>query len=216
MCSAKPSEDILREFGDRVYSKVFQEVPFGSLSKSELELAIFSALVDSKGINPDQRPFKLARLLRCTPARASSLVFNYRLRTPSTEQGGDELVGAISVVRDLEAAKKKKVVINVEQRFWREVLISKLEDSGVFTDSSFNRERLTMDEDSFIDACEKLFGEPGKEIVGAVKKSKKKGSAEAIQDLLAKVAVSGAVKAGGTALAMSLPTIISALQHMGV
>lgn len=195
-------------FGRAAHKSLTVDSPFGSLSKGELELALFSALVEADLVDPDDRPFRLAKTLRCTPARASSLVFNYRLRTLSSDPAEAGLLSAIRVVEDSEAAKQNRVILNVEDRFWREVLIDELKNHDVFTDGSFNRERLVLSAKSFVSACEKAFGEEGARIAVAVKQAtkdgKKRSTGEVIQGLISG-AMGGAAKTAGSAAAR--PTI---------
>ena len=98
------------------------------------------------------------------------------------------LLSAIRVVEDSEAAKQNRVILNVEDRFWREVLIDELKNHDVFTDGSFNRERLVLSAKSFVSACEKAFGEEGARIAAAVKQAtkdgKKRSTGEVIQGLI--------------------------------
>ncbi|WP_224278509.1 hypothetical protein [Nocardioides lacusdianchii] len=206
--SSEDSDARFARFGRMVHRSLTVDAPFGSLSKGELELAVFSALVGAELVDSDDRPFRLAKALRCTPTRASSLVFNYRLRTLSSDPAKAGLLRAIRVVEDNEAAKHNQVILNVEDRFWREVLIDELKNHDVFTDSSFNRERLVLSAKSFVSACEKVFGDEGEKIAAAVRRATKDGKkrqpGEVIQSLVTG-ALGGAAKAAGSAAAR--PTI---------
>lgn len=194
-------------FGELVHERLTKSVPFGSLSKTEIELAIYGALVDSGLVDRNLRPFDLAMKLRCTPTRANSLIFNHQLRMAADEKSEGSLSTAVNVVRDTSEAKKGKVVLNVEHRFWREALINRLKEHDIYTDTSFNRERLTMDEWSFVKACELVFGDDAKSIVSKVKRAKKKKPAEVIESLMRSAgtgATSGAGKVAGSAVTLSV------------
>src|SRR5699024_6331111 len=85
MNATEPNATELKNFGTNIHERL-KGVPFGSQSKSELEMTYFSALVESGIINPNtQSNFDLARRLQCTPTKASNLVFNYRLRSVATD-----------------------------------------------------------------------------------------------------------------------------------
>ena len=201
-------ENQFEQLGRAVHRVLTQDAPFGSLTKSELELALFTALVRVGIVDPDERAFRLAQALRCSPAKANSLVFNYRLRHTSADSVQEGLASAIRVVRDAEAVTHGRVILNVEQRYWREVLVDELKNRGVFTDGSFNRERLTMDAKDFLAACEVMFGDTGATLARAVRTAGRRRPAEVVQDLVAKAMSGAASTAGGQAgAAVAGPTL---------
>ncbi|MFT8394713.1 hypothetical protein [Propionibacterium sp.] len=206
-----PTSDELEQFGRLVHQRLTKDAPFGSLSKSELELTIFSSLVESQILNLDLSSFDLARSLRCTPTRANSLVFNYHLRTSSSKNFNDELAAAVHIVKDKAAAEDHKVVLNVEQKFWREMLVNELKKHETFTDTSFNRERLTLDESQFLDACETLFGSRGEIIAKEVKKKDK--GAEKVAKIIQGMLIEGLEKAGSHAISVGLPMLAEMIIH---
>lgn len=199
-------------FGELIHERLAKSAPFGSLSKAEIELAIYGALIDSGLVEPNLRAFDLAMELRCTPTRANSLIFNHQLRMAADGKADGSLSAAVKVVRDASEAKKGKVVLNVEHRFWRESLINRLKEHDIYTDTSFNRERITMDEWSFIKACELIFGDDAKSIVSKVKRAKKKKPAEVIESLMRSAgtgAATGAGKVAGSAVTVSILELAS-------
>ena len=157
-------------FGASFLSKL-REMPFGAFSKGELEFAAFSALVESNLIDSNDPIFDLARALQCTPAKASALVFNDRLRSePFDKVEWKKELAAATVVASVDV-DKDLVVLNVENRFWRDALTNELKRQKVFTDTSFNRERITLDVNAFVEACDALFGEAGANLKREVKKA---------------------------------------------
>ena len=114
------------------------------------------------------------------------------------------MLQAIRVVEDGEAARQNRVILNVEDRFWREVLIDEMKNHDVFTDSSFNRERLVLSANAFVSVCKGAFGDEGKRIAAAVDKAtkgaKKRPAGEVIHALIIK-AMGGAAQATGAAAA---------------
>ena len=201
-------ESQFERLGRAVHRVLTQDAPFGSLTKAELELALFTELVRAEIVDPDERAFRLAQALRCSPAKANSLVFNYRLRHTTADSVQDGLVRAIRVVKDAEAVRHRRVILNVEQRYWREVLVDELKNHGVFTDGSFNRERLTMDAKDFLAACEAMFGDTGSALAKAVRSAGRRQPAEVVQELVGRAMGSAASTAGSQAgAAVAGPTL---------
>src|SRR5690625_1955848 len=140
-------------------------------------MTYFSALVESGIVNPNtQSNFDLARRLQCTPTKASNLVFNYRLRSVATDDEKTvqkKLANATAIAKDLKNSDDNLVTLNVEDKFWRNELINRMKQLNVFTDTSFNRERLVLDASIFIEYCVELFGEDGRAIEKIIKESMK-------------------------------------------
>lgn len=216
-----PKEDELREFGRLAYAAI-TDAPFGSLPKSELELLLFSAMITSGIIDIDSASnFSLARRLKCSPTKASSMVFNHRLRG-AAENAADtnsQLAAATKVVMNRKGSRDGEVTLNVEDRFWRSELTERLKEAGVYTDTSFNRERIILDEKSFYEVCPKVFGEAGKEISEEAKKKSGKKK-RFLADLMNGLSVGAAKKVGGIAAeqivgGMSILQIAAALAAVG-
>jgi hypothetical protein len=138
------------------YLAGLSRAPLGSLSKSELDYLAFVSLVDAGVVSADAPTFELAQLLEVTPAKVSAFVYAYRVRTQSPEHLLDDLANAIVIVA---LPADGNVVLNVEDRYWRETLISRLKAVGVYTDTSFNRERVTVDASKFAHVLAALFGD---------------------------------------------------------
>lgn len=188
------------EFGAAVRARLF-ESPFGSLPKSELEILLFTELVQAKIIDLDQMSnFELARKLRCTPAKANNLLFNYRLReAPNDEEATQKkLADVTKIVKNTKSSNDGEVTLNVEDRFWRDELINQLKRQNIFTDTSFNRERLTLDAKLFYKACPDLFGGAGNEIANAAKSANSKRGKFA-KNLISSLATGATTKIGSLA-----------------
>lgn len=195
-----PEEDELREFGRLIYEGVTGS-PFGSLPKSELELLLFSSMITSGLIDVEAASnFSLARQLKCSPTKASSMVFNHRLRGASEDADDTslQLAAATKVVINRKGSRDGEVTLNVEDRFWRSELIERLKKAGVYTDTSFNRERVILDEESFYAACPDVFGAAGKDISEEAKKKAGKKK-QFLADLMKGLSTGAAKKVGGIA-----------------
>ena len=141
------------------YLAGLSRAPLGSLSKSEVDYLAFVALVDAGVVSVDAPAFELAQQLEVTPAKVSTFVYQYRVRTQSPETLLDDLANAIVLV---SLPADGNVVLNVEDRYWRETLIARLKTVGVYTDTSFNRERVTVPADKFAHVLTRVFGERAK------------------------------------------------------
>lgn len=138
------------------YLSGLARAPLGALSKSELDYLAFVSLVDAGVVSIDAPAFELAQLLEVTPAKVSAFVYAYRVRTQSPANLLDDLAGAIVIV---SLPSDGNVVLNVEDRYWRETLISRLKSVGVYTDTSFNRERVTVPAAKFAHVLTAVFGD---------------------------------------------------------
>lgn len=135
---------------------------FGSLSKTEIDLAIFSALAKADLVDPDAPVFDLARQLECTTAKVNNLVFNHRIRLSETDEVERlaKNVRLVEVTSD-QAAQAEQVVLNVESRYWREYLVARLKKVDAFTDTSFNRERVTLSLPDLVEHLDDVLGANG-------------------------------------------------------
>lgn len=98
-------------------------------------------------------------------------MFSYRLRNAPSELAYTQkkLANVTKVVTNRKNSKDGEVTLNVEDRFWRDELVNQLKKVNVFTDTSFNRERIMLDRELFYEACPDLFGDAGSEISNAAK-----------------------------------------------
>lgn len=175
--------------------------PLGGIPKSELDYIVFVALLRAGYIRVDSPVFETAQLLQVTPAKVNALVYSYRLRT-QTELGVlTELAAAIVVVA---IPLDGNVVLNVEDRYWRDALIARLKRAGVYTDTSFNRERVTVSSERFVQVLELVFAENATGLREAVEAERKRSGqanlVSSIQALPGKALGSAAAKAGSLTL----------------
>ena len=204
------------DFGEQLLTTL-GPVPFGSFSKGELELAMFTALVDAGVIATSEPVFTLAKKLGCTPTRVNSLVFNWNLRSAS--DGADDLAKAVQIADVLPGSKpaSDRIVLNVESRYWREALVAKLKELRVFTDTSFNRERVVLPLAAFENHIDALFGVSSEDLEKAIAAEKKaigaKTRADALKSLVGKFAAGTASSAGKQLSSAAVPAAL-ALPHV--
>jgi hypothetical protein len=58
---------------------------FGARSKSEIDLLVFTSLIEAKAIDPAEPIYDIARALNIAPARVRALLLNWQLRTTKAE-----------------------------------------------------------------------------------------------------------------------------------
>lgn len=156
--------------------------PLGSLSKSEIDYLAFVSLVNAGVVSIDAPAFELAQQLEVTPAKVSTFVYQYRVRTQSSETLLDDLASAIVIV---SLPADGNVVLNVEDRYWRETLIARLKTVGVYTDTSFNRERVTVPAAKFAHVLTRVFGERAKGLSKKLAAERRHNAGVDILELLA-------------------------------
>ncbi len=137
---------------------------FGSRSKSEIDLLVFSCLIKAGAIDPAAPEYDIARALNITPARVRNLILNWQLR--SIPPQGD-LRGAI-----VEALKKtrfskdgKLLTFGVENPLLKEEITGRLKRRGVFPDASFSKELVKLPVHAFVEFLDEIVDEDTKKQV---------------------------------------------------
>ena len=179
-------------FADAVFA-VLGPAPFGAVPKSELDHALFSALVEAGHIDLDAPAFVTAQQLEVTPTKVGALAYAYRLRTERPDGQERRLAAAIGVAR---VDPRGDVVLNVEDRYWRDTLVTRLKAIGVFTDTSFNRERVTMPVAAFDRALEGVFGAEGAVLRDRIADARKREIPDFVS-IVPKSIVTGALSRAG-------------------
>jgi hypothetical protein len=164
------------------YLAGLSRAPLGSLSKAELDYLAFVSLVEAGVVSVDAPAFELAQQLEVTPVKVSTFVYQYRVRTQSPDTLLNGLANAIVLV---SLPADGNVVLNVEDRYWRETLIARLKTAGVYTDTSFNRERVTVPADKFAHVLTRVFGEQAKGLSKKLAAERRHNAGVDILELLA-------------------------------
>ncbi len=205
------SDDQARDFG-RAMLEALADAPFGALSKSEIDQLVFSSLVTASILDiKSSSHFALAVQLRCSPTKAGNLVFNHRLRAGA--ELGEGLWEYVAFVRNESQAASGLITLNVADRFARESLIEALKRSKVYTDTSFNRERVIMSVSAFIEACPAVFGAArGAEIAKEIEKLEgDQKRAEWLNEMAKQIAADSAKKGASALVEEHGPTALSML-----
>lgn len=153
-------------FADAVLARI-GHTPFGSVPKRELDTAIFAGLVEAGVIDPNRPHFEIARTLGITPGRVRGLVYAHRL---AHADGGGDVAAILDHVRVASVDLAGDAVLVVADDYARDALVTRLKDFDVFSDGSFNRERVKVPARAFLDALDGAFGRDGQLIREAVER----------------------------------------------
>jgi hypothetical protein len=109
---------------------------FGARSKSEIDLLVFTCLIEAKAIDPDSPIYDIARALNITPTRVRSLIFNWQLRT--TARDSDLRPNLVATLKKTRFNSDGTLLtFGVESPLLKEEITARLMSKGVFSDASF-------------------------------------------------------------------------------
>jgi hypothetical protein len=122
----------------------YLELPFGSRTKLETELLIFSALVDRGDIDPNASSFGIATKLRISKSKAKALIYAYQIRkTPSLSAEFIGIKFTPQLVQCFESCKfvleGQFLLMTVENQLAREALQDELEKLDFIVEFGQNR-----------------------------------------------------------------------------
>lgn len=112
------------------------------LSKGEQEALIFRAMVERQIVDLDKPLFELSLQLGVPLSKVQSLVYRYRLSIHNSDADIQSIANRMALV-DFDP-KARKVVFALEDKFLRDLLIAMLKKQGLFADTSFNREFISL------------------------------------------------------------------------
>ncbi|MFW2346730.1 MAG: hypothetical protein ACN4EU_15700 [Brevundimonas mediterranea] len=128
---------------------------FGSRSKAEIDLLIFTALVKSGAIDPNGPIYAIARAFNITPGRARTLVLNWQLRD-ETYRGEltDKLRTALS--RTKFGNDGSYLAFGIESPLLKEEIVARLKADGVFADATFSKDIVRLPVEAFVEFLDDL------------------------------------------------------------
>jgi len=144
--NAFSDEKLAAEFG-RKFIKAYAATAFGSLPKTEIDLQVFSILVDLEVIEINRAAYRMARALNITPSKAQALLFQYQLRNISEDDTDHEIMLAITTARFWKDGDK--LSFGVTSPIVKAALTAKMEEKGVFADISLSGNILRVDPGRF-------------------------------------------------------------------
>lgn len=134
---------------------------FGARSKSEIDLLVFTCLIEAKAIDPELPNYDIARALNITPARARSLIFNWQLRTVAKDS--DLRPALVTALKKTHFNSDGTLLtFGVESPLLQEEITARLKSKGVFSDASFAKEIVRLPVDAFVEFRDDIVDEDTK------------------------------------------------------
>jgi hypothetical protein len=115
------------------FTKAMLDSPWGSVSKSEIDLLIFTLLMDSGRLGAHASDFSIADLLSTTPARVRNLRFRYDQRIIKEDP---EKLASMMVAKNFSFASTKStdvLDVTIHRTYLRHYFVSKLEERRAMT-----------------------------------------------------------------------------------
>jgi hypothetical protein len=167
---ALSDDKLAAEFGRR-FLAAYAATAFGSLPKAEIDLQVFSLLVELDIIEVNRASYRIARALNITPGKARSLLFQYQLRNISEAETDHEIMLAITTARYWKDGDK--LSFGVTSPLVKAAVSAKMEEKGVFADVSLSGNILRVDPARFGAVLASLISPAQADRVIAVLKDRK-------------------------------------------
>lgn len=160
---AKNTGELLSLFDDdkraaafaRSFLRSYLVPALGVLPKTEIDLWVFTFLVEAKAVDPNGSIFTLARSLNITPAKARSLIFQYQLRHVTEADTDKEVLKTIASARYWKEGSN--LAFGVESPLVRAAISAKMRERGVFADVSLSGDILKVSPEQFGDVLVTLL-----------------------------------------------------------
>lgn len=152
---AKNTGELMNLFDDdkraaefaRSFLRSYLVPALGVLPKTEIDLRVFTLLVEAGAVNPNGSIFTLARSLNITPAKARSLIFQYQLRYVTEADTDKEVLRTIAEARYWKDGSN--LAFGVESPLVRAAISARMRERGVFADVSLSGDILKVSPDQF-------------------------------------------------------------------
>ena len=132
------------------FVEVYMSPAFGARSKSEIDLLVFTCLIEAGAVDPDAPVYDIARALNIPPARVRNLILNWQLRSmPAQGDLRGAIVAALKKTRF--SGDGKQLTFGIESPLLKEEITARLKRKGVFTDASFSKELVKLPVDAFVE-----------------------------------------------------------------
>lgn len=128
---------------------------FGSRSKVEIDLLLFTALIKAKAIDPNGPIYPIARAFNISPGRARTLILNWQLRDESYQgELTDKLRAALSQTRFSKDGTY--LTFGIESPLLKEEIVARLKKDGVFADATFTKDIVRLPVEAFVEFLDDL------------------------------------------------------------
>ena len=143
-----------------VISKVLEEMlqkysnpSFGSMSKRDIDLLMFTALQDLGIIDSNPQIYDVVRLLHITRSKARNLIYESTLRRQEADKMDAYLKKELErvIVQPKFLKEGDKICIEIDNPLLIDYIRQQLRDLGHITDGSFSSELVKMTSNAFTD-----------------------------------------------------------------
>jgi len=146
------------------FISAYMSPAFGARSKTEIDLLVFSCLIEAGALNSEASEYDIARALNITPARVRNLLLNWQLRsTPAQRDLREAIVKALKKTRFSNDGKL--LTFGVENPLLKEEIMARLKRKGVFPDASFSKELVKLPADAFVEFLDEIVDDETKKQV---------------------------------------------------
>jgi len=145
--AAVAQDDTLAATFGRKFIASYAATAFGVLPKTEIDLLVFSLLVEAAVIDPNGSIFRMARALNVTPTKAKAMLFQHQLRTVSEEDADHAVMIALTTAKYRKEGEK--LAFGVHSPLIYAAIRAKMQDGGVFADVNLSGDILTVSPDQF-------------------------------------------------------------------
>ena len=148
------------------FVRAYATPAFGARTKSEIDLLVFTCLIEANAIDPEAPIYEIARALNVTPARVRNLILNWQLRT--TPKQGDLQPALVTALRKTRFTKDGTMLtFGVESPLLKEEINARLKQKGIFSDASFSKELIRLPVEAFVEFLDDVVDDSTKKEVRA-------------------------------------------------
>ncbi len=143
-------ESLLKKLGEdkaanqfgRGFTTAYLAQAFGSLPKAEIDLLVFTLLMQTKVLTIETPLYEIARSLNITPAKARNLLFQHQLRT--LEDAALDSTIAVQVTTARFGVDGKKLTFGIESPLVRVAIQARAKRRSVYLDVTLSGEILSV------------------------------------------------------------------------
>lgn len=139
------------------FMEAYLQNGFGRMSKTEIDILIFHLLSDE--VFSSFSNYELSRVLKISGTKVANLKYEASLRYSKYDD--DTLKDEFAKIVDRSKFKvdKDKITFCIENKLVRSYIDDQLKLAGSFSDTSFNRELVTIHSDMLLELLKQLYGE---------------------------------------------------------
>ena len=163
-------DGLAAKFG-RNFIKAYAATAFGALPKTEIDLQVFSLLVELGIIEVNKASYRIARALNITPVKARTLLFQYQLRNISEDDTDHEIMITLTTAKYWKDGDK--LSFGISSPLVKAAVSAKMEEKGVFADVSLSGNIMRIDPSRFGEVLASLISQSQAERLIAVLKDRK-------------------------------------------